>query len=148
MFKKLIQGKLICSYCHKSQVDKKIVPNNLVRNFEVQLKQIQNSCQSQIQNEILGARKHEIMLLCLCTALIMIQYLGSIICSKNKIDPKIFLHRIHKYLVNPRQKDKKIVPNNLVRNFEMQLKQIQNSSAVQKCQEFFSTSKVDPTKLF
>ena len=29
-----------------------------------------------------------------------------IICSANKVDPTIFLHRIHKYLVNPRFKMK------------------------------------------
>ena len=52
------------------------------------------------------ARKHGSILLCFCTALIMMQYLGCIICSTNEIDPKIFLHRIHKYLVNPRFKMK------------------------------------------
>ena len=40
-----------------------------------------------------GAKKHESMLSCLCTELIMMQYLGSIVCSTNKVDPK-FLHRL------------------------------------------------------
>ena len=108
MFKKLIQGKLICSYCHKRQVDKKIVPNNLVRNFEVQLKQIQNSCQSQIQNEILGARKHESMLLWLCTALIMMQYLDLQFAVQIKWQQQqqqvylalSFLHNLHTFFIS------------------------------------------------
>ena len=71
---------------------------NTTRYLWVQL----HSCFQEFMNSCF----HESMLLYLCTALIMMQYLGSIICSTNKIDPKIFLHRIHKYLVNPRFKMK------------------------------------------